>query len=127
LISSSPLPHGSGREHSMTTRLCYVCEGGDCTEKGSGDLFEKLKELALQYDPDEEKIRVRRYPCFGGCEQGINVTLFPDRIFYSKVTDADLGEILAHIKGEGEPVKRLTGKVEPDVEEIIWEMLDSPY
>ena len=81
----------------MTNRLCYVCEGGDCTEKGSGDLHDKLKELVAEFDPNEEKIKIRRYPCFGACEQGINVTLFPDRIFYSTVTEADLPAIVAHI------------------------------
>jgi len=111
----------------MTERLCYVCEGGDCTEKGSGELFEKLRDLVAEVDPDEERIRVRRYPCFGGCEHGINVTLFPDRIFYSGVTEADLPEILAHVFEGATPVERLTGKVKPDVEEVIWEMLDSPY
>ena len=59
--------------------------------------------------------------------QGINVTLFPDKVFYSHVTEADLPEIVDHIVKEGEPVKRLTGAVEEDVEEILWEMLDSPY
>ena len=111
----------------MTSRLCYVCEGGDCTEKGSGDIFEKLRELTQKLDPEEQKVRVRRYPCFGGCEHGINVTLFPDKIFYSKVVEADLPDIVEHIMNGGEPVHRLTGKVEPDVEEVIWEMLDSPY
>ena len=48
-------------------------------------------------------------------------------MFYSEVTDADLAEIAKHIKGEGEVVERLTGKCEPDVEQIIWDMLDSPY
>ncbi len=110
----------------MPNRLCYVCDGGDCSEKGSGDLYLKLKELVEQFDPDEETIKVRRYPCFGGCEQGINVTLFPDKVFYSFVTEENLPAIVEHIKG-GEPVKELTGKVEPDVEEIIWDMLDSPY
>ena len=111
----------------MTQRLCYVCEGGDCTERGSGDVYEKLKELIAEFDPHEEKVRVRRYPCFGGCEAGINVTLFPDRVFYSHVKEQDLPEIVGHIANGGEPVKRLTGAVEPDVEEILWEMLDSPY
>ena len=111
----------------MTERLCYVCEGGDCTEAGSGDLYDKLKELLDEYDPGEERIRLRRYPCFGGCEAGINVTLFPDRIFYSKVTEADLPDIVEHIKNGGDAVTRLTGAVEPDVEEILWQMLDSPY
>ncbi len=111
----------------MTTRLCYVCEGGDCSEKGSGDVYERIRELTTKLDPEEKKVRVRRYPCFGGCEHGINVTLFPDRIFYSEVQESDLTEIVEHILNGGEAVHRLTGKVEPDVEEIIWEMLDSPY
>jgi (2Fe-2S) ferredoxin len=55
------------------------------------------------------------------------VTLYPDKIFYSKVTEADLPEIAAHIQGGGEAVARLTGKCQPDVEQIIWDMLDSPY
>jgi len=111
----------------MTDRLCYVCEGGDCTERGSGDLHDKLKEMLTEYDPHEEKIRVRRYPCFGGCEVGINVTLFPDRVFYSHVTEKDLPEIVEHIVNGGPPVERLTGAVQEDVEEILWQMLDSPY
>ena len=111
----------------MTNRLCYVCEGGDCTEKGSGDVFEKLRELIVKFDPEQQRIKIRRYPCFGACEQGINVTLYPDKIFYSKVTEQDLPEIAAHIEGRGPKVERLTGKAQPDVEQIIWDMLDSPY
>ena len=109
------------------TRLVYVCEGGDCTEKGSGDVHDQLKEKLLELDPEEEKIRVRRYPCFGGCECGINLTIFPDKIFYSHVTEADVPEIVNQIVEGGEPVKHLTGAVTPDVEEFVWEMLDSPY
>ncbi len=111
----------------MGDRLVYVCEGGDCSEKGSVDLYEKLKAKLAEIDPTGEKIRVRKYPCFGGCECGINVTVWPDRVFYSKVTDADLDDIVAYIAGKGDKVDRLTGKVEKDVEEIIWQMLDSPY
>ena len=62
----------------MSTRLLYVCEGGDCTERGSGDLYHKIKEQVEAFDPQEERVKVRRYPCFGGCECGVNVTLFPD-------------------------------------------------
>ena len=111
----------------MTTRLLYVCEGGDCTERGSGDLHDQIKAKMASFDPGEERIKVRRYPCFGGCEAGINVTLFPDKIFYSHVKEEDVPEIIEHVLGEGNPVERLCGHVEKDVEEIIWEMLDSPY
>ena len=55
------------------------------------------------------------------------MTLFPDKIFYSHVKEDDLPEIVDHVLGEGKPVQRLCGHVEKDVEEIIWEMLDSPY
>jgi (2Fe-2S) ferredoxin len=108
-------------------RLVYVCEGGDCSERGSGDIFDCLKEVFDARDPHEEKVRLRRYPCFGGCECGINVTVFPDRVFYSRVTKADVPDIVEHVLGEGEPVARLTGVVKPDVEQMVWEMLDSPY
>ncbi len=108
-------------------RLVYVCEGGDCTERGSGDIHDKLKEQALAVDPDEEKVRVRRYPCFGGCECGINVTVYPDKLFYSHVKEEDLPDVVKHVLGEGPAVDRLTGAVEPDIEEMAWMMLDSPY
>ena len=44
----------------MSNRLCYVCEGGDCTEMGSGDLFDKLRDLVKEFDPDEERIKEQR-------------------------------------------------------------------
>ncbi|MBK8979016.1 MAG: (2Fe-2S) ferredoxin domain-containing protein [Planctomycetes bacterium] len=108
-------------------KLIYVCEGGDCTERGSGDIHDKLKEMLLAKDPEEAVARVRRYPCFGGCECGINVTVWPDRHFYSEVKEGDLPEIMDAVTGAGAPVARLQGKVKPDVEEMVWTLLDSPY
>ncbi len=109
------------------TKLVYVCEGGDCSEKGSVELFERLRAKLAELDPEEEKVRLRRYPCFGGCEHGINITVWPDRIFYSQVKDADLDDIVANIEHDAPKVERLCGQVRPDVEEILWQMLDSPY
>jgi (2Fe-2S) ferredoxin len=111
----------------MSKRLVYVCEGGDCTEKGSVELCERLKEQLAVVDPGEERARVRKYPCFGGCEVGINVTVYPDKVFYSRVTEADLPAIVDHVANDAPPVTRLTGIVKPDVEEILWQLLDSPY
>lgn len=108
-------------------KLVYVCEGGDCTEKGSGDLHDKLKEILTERDPGEELVRLRRYPCFGGCECGINVTVWPDRLFYSEVTEADLPAIVDNLVADAPPVERLRHKVKPDVEEMVWTLLDSPY
>ena len=107
-------------------RLVYFCEGGDCSEKGSVELHNEMKDR-LENSDKEGVNRVRRYPCFGGCEHGTNVVLFPDRIFYSHVTEADLDEIEKHLVGEGPVVERLTKKVEADVEQITWDLLDTGY
>ena len=111
----------------MEHRLVYVCEGGDCTERGSGDLYDSLKELLEARDPGEKRNRLRRYPCFGGCEFGINLAVFPDRVFYSHVTESDLPEVVAHLMGEGAAPARLTGAVPKDVEQVLWDMLDAGF
>ena len=107
-------------------RLVYVCEGGDCSEKGSIELHAELSEMLHERDV-ESKNRLRKYPCFGGCEHGINVVLFPDRVFYSQVKKDDLPEIVEHLTGDGKPVERLTGKVAADVEQITWDLLDTGF
>ena len=107
-------------------RLVYVCEGGDCSEKGSIEVFEDLK--ATLHERDTAGLnRVRKYPCFGGCEHGINMVLFPDRCFYSKVTTDDLPEIVDHLVGDGPRVERLTGKVPKDVEDITYDLLTTGF
>ena len=107
-------------------RLVYVCEGGDCSEKGSIELHADLAEMLRETDK-EGKNKLRKYPCFGGCEHGINVVLFPDRVFYSRVQKADLPEIAEHLTGDGKPVERLTGVVAKDVEQIVWDLLDTGF
>jgi (2Fe-2S) ferredoxin len=107
-------------------RLVYVCEGGDCSEKGSVELYCELKGKIEERGGGENN-RLRKYPCFGGCEHGINVVLFPDRVFYSKVKRADLDELTAHLVGEGPVIERLTGVVPKDVEQITWDLLDTGF
>ncbi|HET6374317.1 MAG TPA: (2Fe-2S) ferredoxin domain-containing protein [Candidatus Polarisedimenticolia bacterium] len=108
------------------TRLIYVCEGGDCSEKGSVELYEDLKTALHEKDP-EGRNKLRKYPCFGGCAHGINVVVYPDRCFYSKVTTGDLPEIVDHLMGDGPKVERLTGKVEKDVEQFTYDLLTTGF
>jgi len=107
-------------------RLVYVCEGGDCSEKGSIELHAELQGMLKEADKDG-KNRLRKYPCFGGCEHGINVVLFPDRVFYSTVKKTDLPEIVSHLTGDAKPIDRLTNKVAKDVEQIVWDLLDTGF
>ena len=110
----------------MDHKLIYVCEGGDCSERGSMEVFLELKDRLQKRDPGKT-VLPRKYPCFGGCEVGINMVVYPDRFFYSGVTEEDLDEIVDHLVGDGKPVDRLTGKVQKDVEDIIYELLDTGF
>lgn len=111
---------------SNAPRLVYVCEGGDCSEKGSVELYEEMKAQIHDKDPGGT-IRVRKYPCFGGCAHGINVVVFPDRCFYSKVAMADVPELVGSIVEKGPKVERLAGKVEKDVEQITYDLLTTGF
>ena len=107
-------------------KLVYVCEGGDCSERGSMELYLELKGKLAERDTTG-CILARKYPCFGGCEYGVNVVVHPDSLFYSEVKEEDLDEIVSHLVGEGEPLTRLCGKVPQDVEEIIFELLNTGF
>ena len=107
-------------------RLVYFCEGGDCSEKGSVEMHNDLKCMLEERDA-EKKNRLRKYPCFGGCEHGVNVVLFPDRVFYSKVTKGDLEELANQLIDDAPVIERLTNIVEKDVEQITWDLLDTGY
>ncbi|MBI3817243.1 MAG: (2Fe-2S) ferredoxin domain-containing protein [Planctomycetes bacterium] len=109
-------------------RLVYVCEGGDCSEKGSVELFEELRAQIHDKDSgNKSNIRVRKFPCFGGCAHGINVVVYPDRCFYSKVTAADIPEVVASLLENGKKIERLSGKVEKDVEQITFDLLTTGF
>jgi (2Fe-2S) ferredoxin len=108
------------------TRLVYVCEGGDCSEKGSVELHGELKTMLEERDK-ESRVRLRKYPCFGGCEHGINIVVYPDRIFYSECKSSDLPEIVDQLLDKGPEVERLTGKVAEDVEQITFDLLTTGF
>src|SRR3990172_8028123 len=87
-------------ENGTQSRLVYVCEGGDCSEKGSVELHNDLREMLKAADP-AGKNKLRKYPCFGGCEHGINITCFPDRVFLSKMAKGDLPALCKFLTGAG--------------------------
>lgn len=111
---------------AVQTRLVYVCEGGDCSEKGSVELHNELKEMLKAADP-EGRNKLRKYPCFGGCEHGINVACFPDRLFLSKLTKTDLPRLRDFLCGKAAMPAGHAGIVAKDVEQIVWDLLDTGF
>jgi len=87
---------------------------GCCAEKGSEELFFRIKAMIKERGLDDRVI-VSRTGCLKHCSQGITLAVYPDNVWYAAVKPEDLGEILeSHLQG-GMPVDRL---LMPD---IPWE------
>ena len=53
------------------------------------------------------RVRANQSGCLDQCEHGPNVVVYPDAVWYGRVSEADVEEIVAsHIVG-GRPVERL--------------------
>jgi (2Fe-2S) ferredoxin len=87
---------------------------GSCGEKGSQELFDRLKEI-LRERGLEGRVMANRTYCLKHCSRGPVLAVQPDNIWYAGVGASDLAEICtSHLEG-GEPVERL---LMPD---IPWE------
>jgi len=104
----------------MASRYVFVCQNVDCMQRGSGDLIEKLKEKLK----DSDDVEVRPYMCFGGCQSGPNIVLYPQKVWYAGVKQGDVDEIAANVEG-GPVVERLTHGIDPGLKELIYQVLDA--
>ena len=104
----------------MACTYVLVCQNEDCKARGSGELLKDLSER-LKSDAD---IEVKPYMCFGGCQAGPNIVLYPQKVWYSGVHADDVADIAAHAEG-GEPVERLTHGVEEPLKDLIYQLLDA--
>jgi len=92
----------------------FICENkrpeghpkGCCADKNSLEiraLFKKrLKELGLS-----TSVRANAAGCLDACEHGVTVLVYPEQIWYGKVTVADVEEILQSHILKNIPIERL--------------------
>jgi len=86
-------------------RTVYVCRGTGCVSGGGDAVFESLRdEIARQGVSNAE---VDFTGCHGFCQQGPNVVVEPEGIFYTHVEPEDAAEIVTSHLGAGKPVERL--------------------
>ncbi len=83
-----------------------VCGGTGCTSSGSRDIIEAL-ERELKKHGIENEIEVIRTGCFGLCELGPVVIVYPEGAFYSKVSVSDVPELVMEHLVKGRILKRL--------------------
>ena len=80
--------------------------GASCGASGSPSIIEKL-QFALMEHALTSKVKVNGTTCLGPCESGVNLVIYPEGVFYSRVTPEDIDEIVqSHLIGD-KPVERL--------------------
>ena len=83
-----------------------VCGGTGCTSSGSPKLIERFEEQLKEKGLDKE-VKVIRTGCFGLCEAGPVVIVYPEGTFYSRVKVEDVDEIVSEHLLKGRRVQRL--------------------
>jgi (2Fe-2S) ferredoxin len=78
---------------------------GSCADKGSEDLRNYMKDRAKELGL--KKVRINSAGCLDRCELGPSVVIYPEGIWYSAPTRADIDEILQKHLVEGGRVERL--------------------
>ena len=83
-----------------------VCGGTGCTSAGSAKLIERFEEQLKEKGLDKE-VKVVRTGCFGLCEAGPVVIVYPEGTFYSRVKEEDVDEIVSEHLLKGRKVQHL--------------------
>ena len=83
-----------------------VCGGTGCTSSGSNQLIERFEEQIAKHGLDKE-VKVVRTGCFGLCEAGPVVIVYPEGTFYSRVRVEDVDEIVSEHLLKGRKVQHL--------------------
>ena len=86
-----------------------VCGGTGCTSSGSGELIARFEEQIAKNGLDKE-VKVIRTGCFGLCEAGPVVIVYPEGTFYSRIRVEDVDEIVAEHLLKGRVVQHLIYK-----------------
>ncbi|MFH1092460.1 MAG: NADH-quinone oxidoreductase subunit NuoF [Pseudomonadota bacterium] len=102
-----------------------ICGGTGCHSSGSLEVKEALEaEIARQGLAEE--VKVVETGCNGYCAAGPVMVVYPEGIFYQRLTPEDASEVVSEHLLKGRPVPRLFYR-EPTKKEAIPAMLDIPF
>ena len=89
---------------------------GCCLDKGSAAVRDRLKAELVRRGMDTI-VRANNAGCLDACEHGVSVVIYPEGIWYGKVTVDDVEEIIDRTVTNGEVIQRLLmrdGRYAPD-------------
>ena len=102
-------------------QTCLVCLNIDCKSRGSEQLMKELESRVQAKGLTD--VDVKQYMCFGACQEGPNVVIYPEKSWYARVKTEDLDDIVAHLAG-GPHVQRLD-TIDSSLKELIYQLLDT--
>lgn len=79
---------------------------GDCKSRGADKVLERFKTLVDECKL-KPRIRAQKCGCLDTCERGVSVVVYPEGVWYQRVTAADVDEIVESHLLRGQPVERL--------------------
>ena len=83
-----------------------VCGGTGCTSSGSAEILKRFDAQIAEHGLQKE-IKLVHTGCFGLCEAGPVVIVYPEGAFYSRVKPDDVNEIVSEHLIKGRIVQRL--------------------
>ena len=95
-----------------------VCGGTGCSSSGSAELIARFEEQIAKNGLDRE-VKVVRTGCFGLCEAGPVVIVYPEGTFYSRIHPEDVDEIVSEHLLKGRIVQHLVYKEKADEEQHV--------
>ncbi|RQW08550.1 MAG: (2Fe-2S) ferredoxin domain-containing protein [Calditrichaeota bacterium] len=86
---------------SLYKKHVFICENireksdprGSCSRKGSPSIRLLMKEEIARRGL-KGRIRINKAGCLGTCKQGVSMVIYPDEIWYGKITKNDIEEII---------------------------------
>jgi len=90
-----------------SSRSCItVCKGTGCSASGATTVVDAFRE-EIKKQKLESKIDIRTTGCHGFCERGPLVVIYPEGIFYQRVSTEDVAEIVSQTAMRGRIIERL--------------------
>lgn len=80
--------------------------GASCGGSGAPELLMAF-QAAVSQQGLANQVLVTGSTCLGPCEEGVNVVVYPEGVWYRNVSKGDVEEIVRDHLREGKPVARL--------------------
>jgi (2Fe-2S) ferredoxin len=96
----------------LPERHIFVCNHGkSCAKVGSAEVYAKFREL-LKASGMKPRVAVTGCGSLGFCDRGVAVAIYPEQIWYSRVTESDVEEIWREHVLNGRVVERLRDEMD---------------